>query len=310
MKVIALSLAFIILFVIGIFQLFHVSFSEYFSRWAELLRRKKKSVRQRRKELISGQRKAPRIIRAFDEARDILTQTGRPKMFSVVVVLSIVLGVAGVFIGVLTDNIFLIPVFGIGLAAAPVAFVHSKEPQLAARVNGSMKETLSVITNTYIQTEDIVHAFRSNLSLLKPPFDEACAEFVAEATFLQANIPRALQNLRHKIDNEQFREWCDALMQCYDNKELKQVLPVIVEKVDENISVQNELDTLTIPETAHFRTVVIICVVMIPLMLLIEPSWFFDMAGNPIGKFIIALAAAVVIAASIAAVRILKPVKY
>lgn len=310
MKQYVLSLVFIILMTVGLFLLFSVSFSKYFSRWAEIFRNKKKSVRQRRKEIVSGKKKVPLVSRIYTEAKDILTQTGQSQMFPVVIVLTFVLGVAGVFISIVADNIFLVHVLGLGFAAAPVLFVHSQKGNLTRQMNGKLKEAMNVVSNTYIQTEDIVHSFKSNLTLLKPPFSDACAEFVAEATFLQANIPKALRNLKEKIDSDQWREWCDVLIQCNDNKELKHVLPVIVDKVDDIISVQSEIDAVISSEVSQLRTIVIIGAVMFFLMALIEPVWFSVLVSNTFGKLIVAIAAAIVLGAVSLAVKILKPVEY
>lgn len=310
MKVYALSIVFVILLIAGLFLLFRVSFSQYFSRWAEIFRNKKKSVRQRRKEIVTGKKRVPFVLKIYIEAKEILTQTGRAQMFPLIIVATFVLGVAGVFIAIAADNVFLIPVLGLGLAALPVILVHAQEGSLTRRMNGKLKETVNVISNTYIETEDIVHSFKSNLELLKPPFSEACAEFVAEATFLQANIPKALRNLKQKIDNDQWREWCDVLIQCSDNKELKHVLPAIVDKIDDIISVQAEIDAVTSSEVSQFRTIIIIGAVMFALMALIEPVWFGVLVSHSFGKFIVALAAAIVIGTVAFAVKILKPVEY
>jgi hypothetical protein len=305
-----LSLIFTVLAIIGLFLLFRVPFAGYFNKWSELLQNRQKRSKTRRNEIVKGKKKVPPLILYFREAKKILTQSGKEIYLPLANVSMVVLFVAGIILSFAADNILLLPVLTIGLSLLPMAFVHSKKASFMRQFNGNMKSALGVITNTYIQTEDIVSSTLTNLRLLKPPFNDVFSEFAAEANYIESNIPKAISKMKLKIDNRIFKEWCDVLIQCNDNNELKYVLPLIVEKNDEIISVQTELDTKNAPEISNYRAIFIIDILTLPLMFLIERPWYDQLAASMIGKFVIALAAALSLISLFYSIKDLNPIEY
>jgi tight adherence protein B len=306
----AISFIFVILAVAGLFFLFRIPFTAYFNKWAELLRSRKKSKRIKRHEVVTGEKHRATILKYFDEVRDILIKTGKMQMYPLVKVISVLLLPAGIFIGLALGNLFLALVLAVGLFFIPYIFVHSMKGAFIRENNDNLKASLSVITNTYIQSEDILYSVESNLKLLRPPYSDIFDQFVYQAKFIEASLPKVISIIKDKVDNLVFKEWCDVLIQCCDNKELKFVLSLTVEKLDEIIAVQTELDTLSEPETKHFQTIFLINLLSLPLLYLIQRSWYEALANNPPGQLLIAAYAAVSFIALNYSVKVLKPVEY
>ena len=56
------------------------------------------------------------------------------------------------------------------------------------------------------------------------------------------DVQAALRILRGRIDNEVFREWCDAVSDCQHDRSLKTTLPPIVSKLSDMRNVNAELE--------------------------------------------------------------------
>lgn len=285
-----LSFLFFLLATAGLFFLLKIPFTEFFSRWAEILRGGGKNSRKHRREIILGKKPKRRLSRRIHDTKEILAQAGKPRYFPFLVALSVVFAVAGAFIALAMDNWFLLPVLAVGLCTLPFVYVSYKRPAIVKRLNVSMKTALGVVTSTYIQCENLPYAVKTNLAVIPQPFNELFREFVAETDFIEANMPRAVTDLKNKYNNRLWREWCDMLIQCSDNKELKFVLPVIVDKISDVIKVQSEVDTMIFPEAAHFRTIFVIAVLFLPIVYMVQKTWFLGLVGNTVGKLVIAAA--------------------
>ena len=104
-----------------------------------------------------------------------------------------------------------------------------------------LETALSIITTSYVRSDDIVAAVRENIKYIKPPLRDVFKSFEGEATAISSNIKRALYKLKSMVDNEIFWEWCDTLIQCQDDRTLKDTLLPIVAKLTDVRIVNSEL---------------------------------------------------------------------
>ena len=100
---------------------------------------------------------------------------------------------------------------------------------------------LRIITNSYIRSDDIILAVQENTDYIKPPLQEIFKRFIVEATTLSSSTKQALYNLKNRVDNDIFVEWCDSLIICQDDRTLKDTLSPIVNKLTDVRIVNNEL---------------------------------------------------------------------
>jgi len=157
---------------------------------------------------------------------------------------------------------------------------------------------MGLITNSYLQNEDIQQSISENLGRIESPLKEIFREFSAETGFVDASIPRALIRMKMKVDNTYFGDWCDVLIQCQDDRELKYVLPSIASKLGTVKRIQMELDTIMMDIYKEYLLVVAIVVLNVPAMAVINREWFDILLGTVPGKITVAFSALVIFLAS------------
>lgn len=92
--------------------------------------------------------------------------------------------------------------------------------------------------------ETILTAVEENLHYLNPLVHQVFRDFVLRVKLIDPDVLEAIKVLRTKIDNEVFREWCDALCDCQHDRSLKVTLTPIVSKLSDMRIVNGELEYL------------------------------------------------------------------
>ena len=212
--------------------------------------------------------------------------------------LKILVGLLGMCCGILMRNTVLAVVLAVGSYGIPDIYFRIASVNYSKSVDECVETTMGIITNSYLQNEDIKQSIAENLSRIDSPLKEILREFSAETDFVDASIPRALLRMKLKVDNVYFGDWCDVLIQCQDDRELKYVLPSIVSKLGTVKRIQLELDTIMMDIYKEFLIVVSMVILNVPAMAIINPEWFVILTGAVAGKMTIAICAAVIFLAS------------
>ncbi|MBQ3663765.1 MAG: hypothetical protein II914_06505 [Clostridia bacterium] len=260
--------------------------------------------------LAQGRKKSRRLTQEILHIRDALNATGKANSFSWVCATSVIMMVAGCIVSVMIGNLFLIPVAAVVFAAIPFAAAAKSIADYDKQVREELETALSIITTSYIRTDDIVNAVRENLAYLKPPITDVFTAFVSDALYVSSDTKRALRNMKEKIDNEIFREWCEALIGCQDDRVLKDTLLPIVGKLTDVRIVNNELATMLGEVRNEYWTMVMMVIGNIPLMYMLNRDWFHSLIFTIPGKVTLALVGAVVVVTSVLMMRYTKPVEY
>ena len=171
--------------------------------------------------IAKNKKKSRRITKMLLHTRDALTAVGKSGQFTLTCAASLVLLIAGCIVAVMVDNFFMIPVFALAFAAIPFLFARNTIKAYDKHIREEMETAMSIVTTSYIRTEDIVGSVKENLAYLKPPIKEIFAGFVGDATMISSDTKASLRNLRERIDNDVFAEWCDTLISCQDDRTLK-----------------------------------------------------------------------------------------
>lgn len=193
---------------------------------------------------LRGNKKKHRLYRTLVKMKTALAVTGKSKQFTIVCCASLVLFAAGIILSVLIDNIFLMPVLSVAFALIPFFYTTSTLSYYEKNTKEELETALSIITTSYVRSDDIVAAVRENIKYIKPPLRDVFKSFEGEATAISSNIKRALYKLKSMVDNEIFWEWCDTLIQCQDDRTLKDTLLPIVAKLTDVRIVNSELKTM------------------------------------------------------------------
>ena len=173
-----------------------------------------------------------------------------------------------------------------------------------------METAMSIVTTSYIRTEDIVGSVKENLAYLKPPIKEIFTGFVGDATMISSDTKASLRNLRDRVDNDIFAEWCDTLISCQDDRTLKDTLLPIVSKLTDVRIVNNELKTVLDAAKNEYLTMVLLVVGNIPLIYALNKEWFNSLMFTIPGKIVLAVCGMTILVTAGFMMKFTKPIEY
>lgn len=236
--------------------------------------------------------------------------TGRGQRFSTVCALALGLFCVGGSAAILLGNFFLAPVMAVGFLFIPFWYVKLTANHYRRDVSAELETALSVVTTAYLRTEDIVTAVEENLAYLNPPVSKVFQEFLLQVKMVDPDVSAALQNMRRRIDNDMFREWCDALMDCQHDRSLKTTLRPIVGKLSDMRNVNAELEYLIAEPRKEFLMMVIFVIGNIPLMYLLNKDWYEVLMHTLLGQIILSITAAAIFLSAGCVVKLTRPIEY
>ncbi len=239
-----------------------------------------------------------------------LTDTGKGRQFTVVCFASVIMFLAGALICVLLDNLFLMPALSVSMALIPFLYIAHAISYYERQTKEELETALSIITTSYIRSEDIISAVGENLKYIKPPLKEVFKGFEGDATAVSANIKRALHNLKGKIDDEVFAEWCDTLIRCQDDRTLKDTLQAVVAKLTDVRIVNNELKTMLASARNEYYMMVAMVLGNIPLLYFLNREWYETLMYTTPGKLVLGVCGAVILITALFMMRFTKPIEY
>ena len=269
----------------------------------------KRSIREDIRE-SSGRKNTGIFRRELLEAQSVLEMTGRGNRFSMVCAVALALFCLGGSLAILLGNYFLAPVMAVGFLFLPFWYVKLTASHYKRDVSAELETALSVITTAYLRTEDIVTAVEENIAYLNPPVSKVFREFLMQVRLVNPDIEAALRAMRGRIDNEVFREWCDALSDCQNDRSLKTTLTPIVAKLSDMRNVNAELEYLLTEPRKEFLIMVIFVIGNIPLMYLLNKDWYDVLMHTPLGQIILSVTAAVIFVSAGFVVKLTRPIEY
>jgi Flp pilus assembly protein TadB len=259
---------------------------------------------------MRGNKKKHPIYKKLIRMKTALAVTGKSKQFTLVCCASLVLFAGGAILSILINNIFLLPVLSIAFALLPFFYTTSTLSYYEKHTKEELETTLSIISTSYIRSDDIVSAVGENIAYIKPPLREVFQAFVGDATAVSSNTKRALMNLKDKIDDEIFDEWCDTLIQCQDDRTLKDTLQPVVAKLTDVRVVNNELRTMLSSVRNEYWMMVALVAGNIPLLYFLNREWFNTLMFTTPGKVVLGICGMVILITALFMVKFTKPIAY
>lgn len=260
--------------------------------------------------IAQGRKKSRRITKEIMHIKDALDATDNSRQFTIACAASIVMLVVGCILAVVIDNYFLIPVFAVAFSCLPFFYVKSTLSAYDKHVKEDMETALSIITTSYIRSDDIVGAVNENITYLKPPIKEIFQSFIGDTTMISSDIKDALRNLKSKIDNAIYEEWCDTLIACQDDRTLKDTLLPIVAKLTDVRIVNNELKTVLGEVRKEYWMMVCLVIGNIPILYMLNYSWFEALMFTLPGKIVLAICGTVILVTAMLMMKYTRPIEY
>ena len=290
----------------GLFLIFKVRPSDM-TNWLikPLHRQREKKKRIRR---ITGKSKG-KLETTVDSAKEMLSAAGMSGQIASFRWAAVILALLGLLLGLALDNVLAALVLAAGLACAPLIVIRIRTGDYIRSLNEKLENAMSTVTNSYVASGDLISAVQSSLHLLPAPLDGVFRQFYAETQLVDSDVVKVLSRLRERIDNRYWRDWCDVLVQCQRDGQLRYALPGIVGRLGEMRRVQMETDTAIRKQLGDYIVTVMIVLGAIPLMGVMMPDWYDMLTATMAGKITLAMVLAAVLATAVWVAQLYRPVE-
>ena len=255
-------------------------------------------------------KKAGFFRREITEAQAVLAASGREGKFPMVCMASLVLFALGACIAILAGNAFLVPVLAVGFMLAPFWYVKLTTGSFKKDVAAELETALSVITTAYLRTENFQQAVEENVRYLHHPVQEVFQRFLMRIKHIDPDMNAALAELKSAIDNEVWREWCEALSACQYDHSMKSTLNPIVGKLSDMRIINGELENLVFAPRKEFISMAALVVLNIPLLYFLNKDWYATLMTTVPGKAVLAVCAAAIFLSFARVVKLTQPIEY
>lgn len=273
--------------------------TEPIRKWQE----KKRRIRH-----ITGKSRG-KIARTMDDAKEMLAASGMSKKIATYKWAAIILAAVGLLIGLALDNVLAALVLAAGLGCSPLIVIRIRTGDYLRSMYEKLESAMSTVTNSYISSGDLIGAVQSNLHLIPSPADSIFRQFYSETQLIDSDVVGALYRMRERIDNRYWRDWCDVLIQCQRDRQMRFALTGIVSRFGEMRRVQMEVDTGIRKHMGDYIITVLIVLGAIPLMGAMMPDWYTMLTTTPAGKITLAVILAAVLATAIWVARLYRPIE-
>lgn len=259
---------------------------------------------------FTRRKKQSYLRREIAEVQSILQVTGRTARFPMLCALSLLCFAVGTSIAVILSNFFLVPVMAVGCMFLPFWWIKLTASHFKKDIAGELETALSIITTAYLRNEDILTAAEENIAYLNPPVLSVFKGFVSRVRLVDPDVVAALYDLKSKIENAVYAEWCDALIACQHDRSLKTTLIPIVSKLSDMRVVNGELENMVFEPRKEFIIMQILVVGNIPLMYFLNQDWYHTLMHTPLGQIILSICAAVIFISTAFVIKLTQPIEY
>ncbi len=302
-----LSLVICVFLEIGIVCLFNFRMSDITDK---LFRAKTKNSLTEELEIMRGDIPKGFFKRESYEVEQLLKATGRANKYDNVKKLSLIGFAVGSVIALLIQNPFLVPIFGAAFAYIPVLYVRASAQAYKKNLVGELEGALSIITTSYLRTDDILKSVKENIAFINPPVKAHFEDFILESERINANTVSALNRLKLKIPNVIFHEWVNTLIRCQSDRSMKHTLTQTIQKFSVVRTVQAELETNIAEAKREAFMMMGMVVLNIPLLYVINRDWFETLVYTTAGKAALAVCALIIFFSLLRIIKLSKPIEY
>ena len=293
----------------GFFILLSLSPMEFTDSVFKSIMNKPRSIKDEINE-ITKRKKMAYFRREIVEVQSILKLTGREGWFPMVCAVSLFLFAIGSGIAIVLGNFFSVPVLGIGFMLLPFWYVRLTQTHFKRDIAAELETALSIITTAYLRNEDIVTAVEENIDYLNPPVLSVFKGFIYRIKMINPDIAAGLEDMKDQLENAVFREWCDALIACQIDRNLKTTLTPIVSKLSDMRVVNGELENMIFEPRKEFISMQLLVVGNIPLLYFLNKDWYNTLMHTPLGQIILAICFAAIFVSAAFVIKLTQPIEY
>ena len=293
----------------GAFLIFRVSPMDFTQGIFQRLTSAPKNIRTEINE-STHRRKKSFLRREIEDTQAILNATGKEARFPVICAASLLLFTIGAAVAIIMGNFFLVPVLAVGMMFVPFWYIKLTAGHFKKDVAAELETALSIITTAYLRSEDFLTAVEENINYLNQPVCGVFWNFLNRVERVDPDVDAALVELRGSIDNEVFREWCNAVMACQYDRGLRATLTPIVAKLSDMRIVNGELENLVFGPRKDFITMAALVVLNVPLLKFINGDWYAALMHTVPGQIVLAVCAGAIFVSFAFVVKLTQPIEY
>lgn len=293
----------------GFFILLSLSPMEFTDSVFKNILNKPRSIKEEINEMTK-RKKVSYFRREVIEVQSILKLTGREGWFPMICAVSLFLFAIGSGIAIVLGNLFSVPILGIGFMLLPFWYVRLTQTHFKRDIAAELETALSIITTAYLRNEDIVTAVEENIDYLNPPVLSVFKGFVYRIKMINPDIAAGLEDMKAQLENAVFREWCDALIACQIDRNLKTTLTPIVSKLSDMQVVNGELENMVFEPRKEFISMQLLVIGNIPLLYFLNKDWYNALMHTPLGQIILAICFAAIFISASFVIKLTQPIEY
>ena len=294
------------LIIAGLFLLLRIRLSDVTGTLSKpFLEKQERNQRIRR---ITGKPKG-KLASLVDNTKEMLVASGMSGQAGIYKWLAVILAAAGLAVGMALNNWPAALVMAVGLGSSPLIIIRIRTGDYLRSLYEKLESAMSTVTNSYVSSGDLIGAVESSLHLLPAPVDGVLKQFHTEVQLIDSDVVKALRRMRDRINNRYWRDWCDVLMQCQRDRQLRFALPGIVGRLGEMRRVQMEADTAIHKQMSDYVIIVLIVIGAIPLMGAMMPDWYAMLTTTLAGEITLAVILAADFATSVWVARLYRPLE-
>lgn len=293
----------------GFFMIFSISPFEFTNALFNGLISKPKRLKDE-VNAFTQRKKKSYLRREVTDIHNILKITGRERWFPVIATVSLALFALGSSLAILLGNIFAVPVLGFGFMLFPLWYVRLTQTHFKRAISAELETALSIITTAYLRNEDIVTAIDENLEYLNEPVLSVFKTLSYKVKMIHPDMTLALLEMKERMDNAVFREWCDAVIACQHDRSLKTTLTPIVSKLSDMRVVNGELENLVFEPRKEFITMQLLVIGNIPLLYFLNKDWYQALMHTPLGQIILTVCFIAIFVCAAFVIRLTEPIEY
>lgn len=145
---------------------------------------------------------------------------------------------------------------------------------------------------------------------LNAPVKAVFENFISRIKLSNPDITAAILDMKTKIDNEVFHEWCDSLILCQTDRSLKSTLTPIVNKLSDMRVVNADLEYMITGPRKEFISMAFLVIGNIPLLYMLNKAWFNSLMNTIVGQIVLAVSAVGIFISTAIVIKLTKPIEY
>lgn len=257
---------------------------------------------------IQGKRQENFIQKQFRLARETLEMTGRAGEYRRYQVLAILFAAAGASVGIVMLNPFAAAVLALAGLLAPLFAVQMTAASFQIEGRADMYSAMSLVTSAVDRTGDPVTAINENIRHMGTPMQVIFKEFQRRYN-LDSSVPEAVAAIRNRLDQGIWKNWCDTLLQCYNDPGRIGALREITQTCARQNSIQVELASILKRPFRDMCRMIAIVVLPIPAMCILFQTTTQILFCTLQGKIALAVIVAAVLHGVYRSVRAARPLE-